>query len=107
MPSYTLKVSSSLREQRDQKRDIKRVFKGDPSLYQTRGQKILKALDYLDLNLKSLWYTYSEQKGGKYTKKWSIFVNQTRDNIQHGQNATTTLYEQLNTTKQLLDKLLI
>ena len=34
--TYTLKVSSILREQSDQKRDIKRVFKGDPYIYQTR-----------------------------------------------------------------------
>ena len=32
-PSYTLKVSLSLREWGDQKRDIKRVFKGDPNTY--------------------------------------------------------------------------
>jgi len=60
IPSYTLKVSSSLREWGDWKRDIERVFEGDPGLYQTGGQKILKALDYLDPYLKSLWYTYSE-----------------------------------------------
>ena len=29
-PSYTLKVSSSLREWRDWKKDIERVFEGDP-----------------------------------------------------------------------------
>ena len=61
-PTYTLKVSSSLREWGDWKRDIERVFEGDPYTYQSGGQKILKALDYLDSNLKSLWYTHSEQK---------------------------------------------
>ena len=53
---------------------MERVFEGDPDTYQTGAQKILKALDYLDLNLKSLWYTYSEQKGDKYAKKWPLFL---------------------------------
>ena len=53
-PSYTLKVSSSLREWGDWKKDIERVFEGDPYMYQKGSQKILKALDYLDSNLKSL-----------------------------------------------------
>ena len=53
-PSYTLKVSSSLREWGDWKKDIERVFEGDPYTYRTGSQKILKALDYLDSNLKSL-----------------------------------------------------
>lgn len=44
IPSYTLKVSSSLREWGDWKRDIERVFEGDPDTYQTGAQKILKAL---------------------------------------------------------------
>ena len=34
-PSYTLKVSSSLREWGDWKKDIERVFKGDPYMYRT------------------------------------------------------------------------
>ena len=53
-PSYTLKVSSSLREWGDWKKDIERVFEGDPYTYRTGLQRILKALDYLDSNLKSL-----------------------------------------------------
>jgi hypothetical protein len=53
-PSYTLKVSSSLQEWGDWKKDIEQVFEGDPYMYQKRSQKILKALDYLDSNLKSL-----------------------------------------------------
>ena len=69
-----LRVSSSLREWGDWKRDIKRVFEGDPDTYQTGAQKILKALDYLDLNLKSLWYTYSEQKRARDTRKWPTFL---------------------------------
>ena len=73
IPSYTLKVSSSLREWGDWKRDIKRVFEGDPYIYKKGGQKILKALDYLDPNLKSLWYTYSKQKEGIRT--WILFLN--------------------------------
>jgi hypothetical protein len=101
-PGYILKVSSSLREWGDWKRDIERVFEGDPDTYQKGAQKILKALDYLDSNLKSLWYTYSEQKGG--VKKWPIFVNWARDNIQNGQNATATLYEQLNSARQIPDR---
>ena len=56
IPSYTLRVSSSLREWGDWKKDIERVFEGDPFTYRTGAQKILKALDYLDSNLKSLWY---------------------------------------------------
>jgi hypothetical protein len=101
-PSYTLKVSSSLREWGDWKKDIERVFEGDPYTYRTGSQKILKALDYLDTNLKSLWYTFSHQQKG--IGKWSTFVNWTRDNIQNGQNATATLYEQLNAAKQLPDR---
>ena len=85
-----LRVNSSLREQRDQKRDIKRVFKGDLYIYKKGAQKILKALDYLDTNFKSLWYTYSKQKAG--VKKWGLFLNQNRDNIQNRQNAIATLY---------------
>jgi len=101
-PSYTLKVSSSLREWGDWKKDIQRVFEGDPYTYRTGSQKILKALDYLDTNLKSLWYTFNDQQKG--IGRWSTFVNWTRDNIQNGQNATATLYEQLNAAKQLPDK---
>ena len=33
IPSYTLKVSSSLREWGDWKQDIERVFEGDPDTY--------------------------------------------------------------------------
>jgi hypothetical protein len=101
-PSYTLKVSSSLREWGDWKRDIERVFEGDPETYWKGTQKILKALDYLEPSLKSLWYTYSEQKGS--IRKWPTFLEWTRDNIQNGQNATATLYEQLNAAKQLPNK---
>jgi Zinc knuckle len=101
-PSYTLKVSSSLREWGDWKKDIERVFEGDPYTYQTGSQRILKALDYLDSNLKSLWYTFNDQQKG--VGKWSTFINWTRDNIQNGQNATATLYEQLNAAKHLPDK---
>jgi hypothetical protein len=101
-PSYTLRVNSSLREWGDWKRDIERVFEGDPDLYYKGAQKILKALDYLDPSLKSLWYTYSEQKGA--IQKWPIFLTWTRNNVQNGQNATATLYKQLNAAKQLPDK---
>jgi hypothetical protein len=52
--------------------------------------------------LKSLWYTFNDQQKG--VGKWSTFINWTRDNIQDGQNATATLYEQLNAARQLLDK---
>jgi hypothetical protein len=72
-PSYTLKVSSSLREWGDWKKDIERVFEGDPYTYRTGSQKILKALDYLDTNLKSLWYTFNDQQKG--IGKWPTFIN--------------------------------
>ena len=101
-PSYTLTTGSSLREWGDWKRDIERVFEGDPQTYQSGSQKILKALDYLDPSLKSLWYTYCEQKEG--IRKWPLFITWTRDNIQNGQNATATLYEQLNSAKQLSNR---
>jgi hypothetical protein len=101
-PSYTLTTGSSLREWGDWKRDIERVFQGDPQTYQTGSQKVLKALDYLDASLKSLWYTYSEQKGE--INRWSSFVTWTRENIQNGQNATATLYEQLNAAKLLPER---
>ena len=102
IPSYTLRVSSSLQEWGDWKKDIERVFEGDLFTYRTGAQKILKALDYLDSNLKSLWYTFSDQQKG--VGRWSIFINWTWDNIQNGQNATATLYEQLNTTKQMPER---
>jgi hypothetical protein len=101
-PSYTLTTGSSLREWGDWKRDIERVFQGDPQTYQTGSQKVLKALDYLNASLKSLWYTYSEQKGE--INRWSSFVTWTRENIQNGQNATATLYEQLNAAKLLPER---
>ena len=101
-PSYTLKISSSLREWGDWKRDIERVFEGDPETYRKSAQKILKALDYLEPSLKSLWYTYSEQKGS--IRNWLIFLEWTRNNVQNGQNATATLYEQLNAAKQLPER---
>ena len=75
-PSYTLKVSSSLREWGDWKKDIERVFEGDPYTYRTGSQRILKALDYLDSNLKSLWYTFNDQQKG--IGKWSTFINWTK-----------------------------
>ena len=71
-------------------------------MYQKGAQKILKALDYLDPGLKSLWYTYSEQKGG--IRKWPTFIEWTRDNVQNGQNAVATLYDQLNSAKQLSEQ---
>ena len=74
-------------------------------MYRRGSQKILKALDYLEPSLKSLWYTYSKQKGG--IRKWPIFLKWTRDNIQNSQNATATLYKQLNAAKQLPDKSLM
>src|SRR5436190_13956410 len=46
------------------KKDMERVFEGDPFTYKTGAQKILKVLDYLDSNLKSLWYTFSDQEKG-------------------------------------------
>ena len=101
-PSYTLKTSSSLREWGDWKRDVERLFEGDPQTYQAGSQKILKALDYLDGSLKSLWYTYCEQKGG--IRKWPVFVSWTRNNVQGGQNATATLYEQWHAARQRPDQ---
>src|SRR6266487_2643232 len=86
----------------DWKKDIERVFEGDPYTYRTGSQRILKALDYLDSSLKSLWYTFNNQQKG--IGKWSTFINWTRDNIQNGQNATATLYEQLNFARQLQDQ---
>ena len=68
-------------------------------MYQTGSQKILKALDYLDTNLKSLQYTFNNQQKG--IGRWPTFVNWTQDNIQNGQNATATLYKQLNAARQL------
>ena len=56
----------------------------------------------MDASLKTLWYTYNDQR--KEVRKWSTFVKWTRNNIQNGQNATTTLYEQFEAAKQLLDK---
>jgi hypothetical protein len=58
---------------------MERVFEGDPDTYYQGPQKIIKALDYLDTNLKSLWYTHSEQQKG--IRKWSVFLQWTRDNV--------------------------
>ena len=49
-----------------------------------------------------MWYTFSDQQKG--IGRWSVFINWTWDNIQNGQNATATLYEQLNTTKQMPER---
>jgi Zinc knuckle len=101
-PSYTLSVSSSLREWGDWKRDMDRVFEGDPTLYRRSSQKILKSLDYLDPNMKSLWYTYREQQPDQV--KWLSFVQWTKENIQGGQNSVANLYEQLDNARQLSEK---
>jgi hypothetical protein len=87
-------------EWEDWKRDVEMVFERDPQTYQARGKKVLKALDYLDPSLKSLWYSYSDQKEGT-TQRWSSFLGWTRDNIQNDQYATVTLYERFESAKQL------
>ena len=53
-PSYKLKITSGLREWGDWKKDMERVFQGDPSTYRMSVQRILKALDYVNEKLKSL-----------------------------------------------------
>jgi hypothetical protein len=53
-PNYTLRVTSSLREWEDWRRDVERVFKADPHTYKRDELKIIKALDYVDQGMKSL-----------------------------------------------------
>jgi hypothetical protein len=101
-PSYTLRVTSSLREWGDWKRDVERVFKADPYTYQDDELKILKALDYVDQGMKSLWYTFSDQSFEDIY--WNTFVDWTKDNIQNGQNNTTTLYEQYREAVQRINQ---
>ncbi|KAK9364483.1 hypothetical protein V1509DRAFT_667985 [Lipomyces kononenkoae] len=57
-PDYILRVNSSLREWGDWKSEIERVFEGKPHTYRKGRQRIIKALDYVDKSLKTLWYTY-------------------------------------------------
>ncbi|KAK9364327.1 hypothetical protein V1509DRAFT_557506, partial [Lipomyces kononenkoae] len=103
-PDYILRVNSSLREWGDWKRDIERVFEGKPDTYRKGRQRIIKALDYVDKSLKTLWYTYRDQKGKCDTTRWKVFIEWTRDNIQNGQNATATLYERYEGARQKQDK---
>ncbi|KAK9241558.1 hypothetical protein V1506DRAFT_550373 [Lipomyces tetrasporus] len=99
-PGYILRIGSSLREWGDWKREIERVFEGDPRTFRKGKQKIIKALDYVDKSLKTLWYTYRDQNKRDETTRWKIFVKWTRDNIQNGQNATATLYERYETAQK-------
>jgi hypothetical protein len=61
--------------------------------------RILKAIDYLDSGIKTLWYTY--RKTAQDADKWTAFLDWSRDNIQQGHNAIATLYEQRDIAKQL------
>ncbi|KAK9364315.1 hypothetical protein V1509DRAFT_555045, partial [Lipomyces kononenkoae] len=99
-----LRVNSSLREWGDWKRDVERVFEGKPDTYRKGRQRIIKALDYVDKSLKTLWYTYRDQKDKRDTTRWNVFIKWTRDNIQNGQNATATLYERYEGARQKQEK---
>ena len=99
-PDYILHIDSSLREWGDWKKEVERVFEGDPRTFRKGRQKILKALDYVDKPLKTLWYTHHDQKDKCETKKWETFLKWTKNNIQNGQNATAMLYERYEAAKQ-------
>lgn len=99
-PSYTLRIDSSLREWGDWKQDVERVFQGDPNSYRRGNKRILKALDYVDKSLKTLWFTYCDQKEEHQTKRWETFLEWTKNNIQNGQSATASLYERYESAKQ-------
>jgi hypothetical protein len=103
-PDYTLSINSSLREWGDWKREMDRVFEGDPATYRKGNRRILKALDYVDKPLKTLWYTYCDQKSDHEIKKWKTFITWTKENIQNGQNTTATLYERYETARHKPDQ---
>jgi hypothetical protein len=79
------------------------MFEADPSTYKEK-RKIIKALDYVDNHMKTLWYTYCDQKGEHKTRKWKTFLTWTKDNIQNGQTAITTLYERYEAARQKPDQ---
>ncbi|KAN0075064.1 hypothetical protein V8E54_007675 [Elaphomyces granulatus] len=94
-PHITLRIDSSLREWGDWKREMERVFEGDPRTYGKGRQKILKALDFVDQPLVTLWYTYRDRKEKRKNhkmKRWSKFLAWTKKKIQGGQNSTANMY---------------
>jgi len=93
-PHITLRIDSSLREWGDWKREMERVFEGDPRTYGKGRQKILKALDFVDQSLVTLWYTYRDRKEKRKShkmKRWSKFLAWTKKKIQGGQNSTANI----------------
>ena len=94
-PHITLRIDSSLREWGDWKREMERVFEGDPRTYGKGRQKILKALDFVDQPLVTMWYTYRDRKEKRKShkmKRWSKFLAWTKKKIQGGQNSTANMY---------------
>jgi hypothetical protein len=87
-PDSILCLESSLQEWSYWKREMDRIFESDPSTYSKGKWKILKALDYVDKPLKTLWYTYCYQKRICETKRWKEFLTWSKDTIQNGQNVS-------------------
>ena len=106
-PHITLRIDSSLREWGDWKREMERVFEGDPRTYGKGRQKILKALDFVDQPLVTLWYTYRDrkekQKSGKM-KRWTKFLAWTKKKIQGGQNSTANMYSHYDAARHRPDE---
>ena len=87
---------------------MERVFEGDPRTYGKDRQKILKALDYVDQQLITLWYTYRYQKEKRKSahkmKRWSKFLAWTKKKIQGGQNSTANMYSHYDTARHRPDE---
>jgi len=96
----TLEHTASLRKWGDWKHDVQRVFDADPFIYRKQPwNKVLKALDYVDEYLKSLWTTHLTQHPDD-EKDWDVFLQWTKRNIAQGLNSETTLYKQYQDAKQ-------
>src|SRR5882762_1589352 len=91
----------------DWKREMERVFEGDPRTYGKGRQKILKALDFVDQSLVTLWYTYRDRKEKRKShkmKRWSKFLAWTKKKIQGGQNSTANMYSNYDAARHRPDE---
>jgi hypothetical protein len=86
---------------------MERVFEGDPRTYRKGNQKILKALDFVDQPLVTLWYTYQDRKKKRKShkmKRWGKFLAWTKKKIQGGQNSTANIYSRYDTARHRADE---
>jgi hypothetical protein len=100
----TLERSSTLRQWGDWKLDLQRVFDADPYLYKRKDHnKVSKALDHTDEDLRSMWNSHITQKP-RDRKRWKVFLNWTKTNIDQGLHSKTTLHEQYQAARQKADQ---